>query len=315
MKDEELKDTVKQYAKKTSKSEAALLFEGIVSKSTIYKWCREIEEVPLLSYAYDNKKMSAEWKALRSSSGSYSARPVYNRIVTTYQPHFYKRENELWRDENIRKKLIENRKKYLFKDKFTQRELLRGFKISAIHIGFSHFASLWFKKFIADHNVKVVYDPCGGWGHRLLGAAAAGIDYIYNDKWKDSCQGINQIQKFVDSNYKVYNNDCRTFVPEESYDAVFTCPPYYNVEIYEEAYKTIEEYVSFIRDMLRCSLKSSVNVVGIVINNQYADIIESQMPSAFKLCERHLLGSTNMVNHFNNGKSKKTEELLVFKRV
>ena len=31
-----------------------------------------------------------------------------------------------------------------------------------------------------------------------------------------------------------YNKDASKFIPEEEYEAVFTCPPYYNIEIYNK---------------------------------------------------------------------------------
>ena len=59
--------------------------------------------------------------------------------------------------------------------------LLRGFKISGIHYGYSHFNPLIIKKFLEDTNAKICYDPCGGWGHRILGSM--NIDkYIENAK-------------------------------------------------------------------------------------------------------------------------------------
>lgn len=316
MKDNELKEVVIQCCRNISRASTVLLFDGIVSKPTIYKWFREAEaSTPTLSYAYDDKDIASEWKRMQSASGSYNARPAHNRIVTTFQPHFYSRENELWKDDKIRAKLIANRRKYLLKETFSDRELLRGFKISGIHIGYSHFSPLWIKEFINQFDIKSLYDPCGGWGHRLVGAAATNVRYIYNDKWHKTYQGAMRIQNFLGTDHILYNKDCINFTPVENYDAIFTCPPYFNVEVYEDSYPTLSDYRAFISSMLEFAIKDSVNHIGIVINHTYGDIISEHMTGNFIEIERHSLGSTSMVNHFNHKTSAKKEELIVYKRI
>ena len=77
-------------------------------------------------------------------------------------------------------KLINNRIQYLNEQTFTASQLLQGFKISGIHYGYSHFNPLLFKYICEKYRTKICYDPCGGWGHHILGAL--NIDkYIYND--------------------------------------------------------------------------------------------------------------------------------------
>lgn len=288
------------------------LFTGIVSPSTVYKW---VNQQNTLNHSYTMEECYSEWKRIKSYSGSYDARPSHNRITTTFLPHFYHIEQELYKDIGIRKKLIENRKKYLLKDTFTSRELLRGFKISGIHTGYSHFSPLWIKRFITDLQVKTVYDPCGGWGHRLVGAASSGCNYIYNDIWKLSYNGIKKIVKFLDIQVTTYNNDCTKFIPQEDYDCVFTCPPYYNVEIYETPFKSLEIYNNFIHLMLKNACKPCVNYIGVVINSTYKHIIQNNIPVDFVLYADETLGSTSAISHFNAKQSTKREMLLIFKRI
>ena len=186
MKSEDLREAVIAYASQTSIKECALLFDGVVSYSTIYKW---VYDTRPLSYTYTTKQCQKELSSLVNSTASYNSFPLRNRIIHTFQPHFFDIERSLWQDKSVRKKLIENRVKYLGKTKFSDREILRGFKVSGIHIGYSHFSPLWFKKYIQDENIKRVYDPCGGWGHRLIGAYISNIEYIYNDLWIKSYEG------------------------------------------------------------------------------------------------------------------------------
>jgi hypothetical protein len=213
MKTEEIKSTVIKYAENTSVKEAVLLFEGIVSRNTVYKWMREHKNQKL-NYAYTLDQCKREVYNFKKRQPSYDALPCSNRIVHTFQPHFFHKEKELWNNKAIQKRLVENRRKYLEKDTFTDREILRGFKISGIHMGYSHFSPLWFTKFIKDNDIKSVYDPCGGWGHRLIGAYLGDINYIYNDFWDLTYSGCEKIKDLLNyTNCTLYNNDCTQFTP------------------------------------------------------------------------------------------------------
>ena len=110
------------------------------------------------------------------------------------------------------------------------------------------------KWFIQKFNLenKICYDPCGGWGHRLLGIAPFVKKYIYNDLSIHTLNGCKNIAKFCKlTNIDFYNKDAKTFDPNENYDFMFTCPPYYaenkNIEEYEcDGFNSQEEYYDFI---------------------------------------------------------------------
>jgi hypothetical protein len=305
MKDEELKNTVIEYASMFGVMECSELFRGIVSRDCIYKWVRNKKS---LDYRYTDEQCKRELINLTKSVPSYTTYPTRNRIVHTYQPHFFDKERKLWSNKSIRNKLIENRTKYLNKTEFSDREILRGFKISGIHIGFSHFSPLWFVKFIKDNNIKSVYDPCGGWGHRMIGASICDIDYIYNDKWDKTFEGCKRMSDFLDFDCIMYNEDCTTFTPTGDYECIFTCPPYDNVEIYND--EVIADYNKFLVDMFKCSIKESVNTIAIVINKPYIDKVIDACP--FKIKEIITLGTTDHKSHFNISNSHKGEYLLHF---
>lgn len=317
MKSEVLKDTVVEYALSHSIESASLFFEGIVSKSTIYRW---VQDRNTLSYAYTYDQCMREWENLKNAEASYKARPTHNKIVLTHQPHFFEKENNLFQNKHIRKKLLKNRERYLNKKSFTDKEILRGFKISGMHIGYSHFSPLWFKRFIRDYNIQgTIYDPCGGWGHRMIAAVSEKINYIYNDLWTKTYTGSVKIGDLVNKNNKIcnisyYNNDCTEFIPPEKYQTIFTCPPYYNTEVYDnKKFNTIEDYNNFIAKMIKCAVNPDITTAGIVINAPYKDIIIDAIGkiSSLHLVDEHILGSTSMKSHLNKSSSKR-EMLLVF---
>lgn len=108
---------------------------------------------------------------------------MYSKCILYFQwKEFYKNELTLWNnnENNIQEKLFNNRLKYINKSKYklSNLEILRGLKISGLcNNMFSHFSPLWLKAFIEQNNIKSIYDPCGGWGHRLI--ATNKIKYIY----------------------------------------------------------------------------------------------------------------------------------------
>jgi hypothetical protein len=278
-----------------------------------------------LDYSYDMNTMLNEINNINNyTSDKFTTNSSWNKIVLTYQPHFFEKEQELWKNPDIQYKILLNREKYLFKSRhlLNDKEILRGFKISGIHVGFSHFSPLWIKGFIEKYNIKSIYDPCGGWGHRLLGTGD--IEYIYNDIDKKTCDGVIKIiNDFNLLNKKVYNNDASTFIPEENYECVFTCPPYFNIEKYDcentstNAYPEYQRWLNiWWRNVIKCSVKPDTKYFAFVINNQYKDdMIKVCIEESLSLVETIKVGSSNNRNHFQrvSGNSFKGEQIVILK--
>jgi hypothetical protein len=196
---------------------AALNNLNFIEFWSIQDVCNFILTIPCV-----DKKLQQEFNYYKTASGNLSSISTnskrYNIIKYFQQNVFYKNEIKLFQDKNIRDKLIDNRKRYLNKDTFTVFELLTGFKIAGIHYGYSHFNPLWFKWFIEKYNVTTCYDPCGGWGHRLLG----GLNlkrYIYNDLSTTTYNNINNIINYFGiTNTVTYNNDACNFIPNEEFE-------------------------------------------------------------------------------------------------
>lgn len=228
----------------------------------------------------DINKLNAEFMYYLNSAPSLNIISNRNYIIKYFQQNqFYYTENILFNDKDIAYKIINNRSIYLHKhpNNITDLELLDGFKKSGIYYGYSHFNPNLFKWFINKYNIRQCYDPCGGWGHRLLGSLS--LDkYIYNDL---SINVVDNIQSIIDffkiNNTVIYNNDARTFVPTEEFDSIFTCPPYYNLEHYECGdFVDIEDYNSLLTNIYNTFYYSKkCKILGIVlredfcINNNY----------------------------------------------
>lgn len=230
-----------------------------------------------------------------------------NYLVKYFQQDvFYAVEKELWKSSpELREKLIANRMKYLGVDQssLTVEKMLLGFKIAALHHGYSHFNPLWFKWFTLKYGVKVCYDPCGGWGHRMLGSNALDM-YIYNDLSKPTKLNVDRMARELGlANVETHCEDARTFVPDKDFDAMFTCPPYFNLEKYPCGdFKDRSDYDGFVSSLFKVfESRQSCHVFGIVTR-------EDLMPRT-DYCERFQLNACS--SHLSR-KKRLNEYLYVF---
>lgn len=293
-----------------------------------------VEQVNLADYynfkvldRCSDRELLREWQLIKSGDYGYESKSSWNKLVKHFQFHeFYKHELDMWNKNEpyqglpLRSWIYANRKKYIGKGygELTQAEILRAFKISGIYIGYSFHSPFYIKRFIKDHNIKSIYDPCGGWGHRMLGAAAAGCEYSYNDINVNTYKGCVAMQKFLGFFTWMYNNNAADFTPAENYEAVFTCPPYHNVEVYTEFGAENLDYKAFL-DWWRlvviksCIAKYSCKYFAFVVNKTYEkDMGQICRDVGLQQISNTLLGSSSSRSHLNSTSSKKEERLLVF---
>jgi hypothetical protein len=143
------------------------------------------------------------------------------------------------------------------------------------------------KALVEFFNSKRWYDPCGGWGDRLLAAQSCGVEYYCREMNPLVIAGYVAQQQLFGGNisfeYKGAEEDC----PRENYfDLVFTSPPYWKAEKYhgkEQSYlkyKKFDEWVEkFLLPMLENSWDSlcdngvmAINACDIYANHTYNEI-------------------------------------------
>ena len=168
-----------------------------------------------------------------------------SKIARYYQHDvFYEREIALWNDENqfrtgitLQLYLYYNRYKYIGKlpAELSDDEILRSFKISGAYRSYTVFDTSLFDKVVTKYDITSVYDPCAGWGERLLYCHEHDIFYggvDVNDKLsRGYCRMI------ADKNMKKQFFQVADSSDVKAYwktDAVITCPPYGNIEIYSD---------------------------------------------------------------------------------
>jgi hypothetical protein len=211
-----------------------------------------------------------------------------NNIVKFFQfDEFYAKELELYAyNPTIRRKLIQNRIEYLFKpeSEHTFSDMLYGFKKSGIHYTYSHFNPIWTNWFINRYEIKSVYDPCGGWGHHLLGMLSCD-KIIYNDISKKVCNNINRMKKYLKmENLEIHNSNAMTYILKSDVDAFFMCPPYYNVETYEtDKFQSLDEYKIFLNSIFDIWKQSSAKIFGIILREDFISLIDEIYAESYAL--------------------------------
>ena len=182
-------------------------------------------------------------------------------------------------------------------------------------------AITFFKPSIAKHiyyryGATKVFDPCCGWGSRLLGALSLGIDYhgcdtntalhpIYNKMTQDLPH---------DSEVWITKDDClkrlKVLLDNDmgyEYDCVLTSPPYANLEVYPEMTPWESEeifYKKFLMPMIARCYKLVIKGGVVCINispKMYDDIMKLGFPPCHEAVD--FLQQKN-VKQWGEGKGK-----------
>ncbi len=141
------------------------------------------------------------------------------------------------------------------RDAYELNKAITFFKPSTAKFLVSHFC---------DADMKV-FDPCAGWGGRMLGTLSAGCKYFGCDtnpaiaeyaKKMLSDLSTGQIETlYEDAN--IFTGSCFLYHHLHTYDMVLTSPPYGNLEVYEgmNPFKDDDEYYkSFLIPMIEMCL-------------------------------------------------------------
>jgi hypothetical protein len=151
-------------------------------------------------------------------------------------------DNEQW------DKLIDNTRKRNRGGRTAAGNVFECFRINLGSIVM--FKSTTAKYLYKKYKAKSVLDPTAGWGGRMLGAWALGIDYTGIDTNVEMKDAYSNMIDFLDNETGLNNNLFETTSPDSNlkmiwesaldvdfskldYDFVLTSPPYVNLEVYE----------------------------------------------------------------------------------
>lgn len=284
-------------------------------------WEREYSWLPYhhIPEDVDVSKMRLSWRSLSAV------------VKDAQRKVFYKHELELWNTNPLRNGkwgtvqafLYANRYKYLNKlpHELTDRMLLRSFRISGLHMGYTSFNSSLMRQVIEKYNVKSVYDPCAGWGERMMTCGKLGVVYEGCDINSELFSGYEKLSQMIDAFKPVlHNNDSANQLVTVDADAIITCPPYKDIEVYSEngaENLSDEAFAAWWSDVVKNCSYSKARVFAVQTNQACRKVFEDALIERGWMFKEELVFDNNQKSHFHRsaGRDKhEYESMLVFVR-
>lgn len=189
---------------------------------------------------------------------------------------------------------------------------------------------------MTDKKTGTLFDPCIGWGGRMLGTIASDWNYIGCDPNKETFANVNRMLSFVKSNtaslyfpdVQLYNIPAENYIfdSKQSVDVVLTSPPYFNLEVYEhsadQSYNKHKTYEKWKDDWLLPLVENSLsilkddgisawNVMNFKNNDLVSDIISIHQKNSWKL--KNTVGFHSPLSNIRKLKNK--DVTYIFKKV
>lgn len=257
----------------------------------MFNWCRSIE-FPYPIYTEDRLKKDYNSLCNRAIDTYNSACKLglssirhFHKSIFDAKVNNSKSLREAWNDDEILKKVIQNR--MIYKNNVDPSKILAGFYISKIIPKVSVFNPILAKyltlKYLNEFNE--VLDPFSGFSGRLLGVTSTGKHYVGSDYNEIAVTESNEIICFHQLDAEVGHQNILTANKIEG-QCLLTCPPYYKKETYsnEAIYKHCDEWIDLVLENYDCKKyvfvvddpgKYSDYVVEDILTKSYfSDVIE-----------------------------------------
>lgn len=127
----------------------------------------------------------------------------------------------------------------------------------------------------------VVYDFAAGYGGRMIGALTSANNYTYIgvDANKETVHNLNILGSKIDqvrsSTYEVHHATSEDFLlPANSVDFVFSCPPYFGLEIYaKDSMQSYFRYPAYSNWLLKYAEATLANAYGALKSGGYLAVV------------------------------------------
>lgn len=246
---------------------------------------------------------------------------------------FYARELRMWDNDNVhhrkwgrlRARLLANRLHYLGRLPESALEVLRGLSISGEIRSFSTFVNTAMVTVLDRYQPTHVYDPCSGWGERMLTCAQRGVAYTGTDI---SVAVVKHHQRLIKrlglEHAEVTRGDSATRdMRGGSHEMVLTCSPYGDTEVYTAngaENLDADEFLRWWKWVVYMSVAPSTRVFAFQISEKWrqrmTDIAQQELGKGWHLVDE--IDASASRNHFQRARSRKAhrgETMVVFERV
>lgn len=231
----------------------------------IFQWCRAMpfpypkySDVELLTSYNRLRRMDCDDKYHQDISLNTR---VGDRLINNFHESIWHghRESEpspyeAWYNDELLTDVIKNR--VIYQNYLNPNKILQGFNISKIATKVSVFsagrAKLLIHRYLSE--CAEIFDPFSGFSGRMLGAISLGKKYIGQDISETHVQETNMMIDFLKDhgvNLDVSVTQMDTLQSSGVYESLFTCPPYGDIEQWEDVIPDTRSCDDWILECLR----------------------------------------------------------------
>lgn len=246
---------------------------------------------------------------------------------------FYARELQMWEADEVhhrkwgrlRARLLANRLHYLDKLPESALEIVRGLSISGEIRSYSTFVNTAMVAVLDKYEPTHMYDPCSGWGERMLTCAQRGVTYTgtdISDAVVTAHQGLINRLGLTDVSVSLGDSATRD-MRGGSHEMVLTCPPYGDTEIYtSQGAENLDDeaFLEWWKQVVSMSVAPSTRVFAFQISEKWRErmsaVAQSVLGEQWHLADE--IDASASRNHFQRAQSRQKhrgETMVVFERL
>lgn len=246
---------------------------------------------------------------------------------------FYARELQMWETDEVhhrkwgrlRARLFANRLHYLGKLPESALEVVRGLAISGEIRSYSTFVNTAMVAVLDRYEPTHMYDPCSGWGERMLTCAQRGIAYTGTDISEvvvAAHQGLIDRLDLTDVSVSLGDSATRD-MRGGTHEMVLTCPPYGDTEIYtSQGAENLDDeaFLEWWKRVVSMSVAPSTHVFAFQISEKWrkrmSTVAQSVLGEQWHLADE--IDASASRNHFQRAQSRQKhrgETMVVFERL
>ena len=246
---------------------------------------------------------------------------------------FYARELQMWEADEVhhrkwgrlRARLLANRLQYLGRLPESALEVVRGLAISGEIRSYSTFINTAMMAVLDQYKPMSLYDPCSGWGERMLTCAQRGVTYTGTDISEAVVQAHQTlIDRLGLNNAHVTLGDSATCdMRSGSHEMVLTCPPYGNTEVYtENGAENLDDeaFLEWWKQVVTISVAPTTRVFAFQISELWRErmsaVVHSVLGDGWHCVDE--IDASASRNHFQRSRSRQIhrgETMVVFERL
>lgn len=179
-----------------------------------------------------------------------------------------------------------------------------------------------------------VFDPCAGWGGRMLGVVASGAEYVAFEPNTETFTNLIRLAEFlgITNRVRIINDSALNIDDYQlgKFDMILTSPPYFNLEVYsDESTQSIhginsyDEWVSlFLKPLILKSIgvlndtgMSCWNVHNVGKMHMIDDVLSIHSEAGFNMAKTVSVVSSKRQMNNVSGKDKNEDLTNCFTRV